>query len=76
MSELFDSLVKSLNEAIDYEKGNKTNAKRRIVTIVPIPDFNANEIKKIRESLNLSQASFAEFLGVTKSCRSMGSWYK
>ncbi|MEN8905605.1 MAG: helix-turn-helix domain-containing protein [Clostridiales bacterium] len=66
MSELFDSLVKSLNEAIEYEKGNNTNTKRRIVKIVPIPDFTSNEIKKIRETLNLSQASFAEFLGVTK----------
>ncbi|MEQ8223029.1 MAG: helix-turn-helix domain-containing protein [Candidatus Eremiobacterota bacterium] len=63
---IYDSITKSLNEAIDYEKGNLKNVRRRFVKIAPLPDYRGSEIKEIREKLNLTQLLFANICGVSK----------
>jgi hypothetical protein len=45
----FESVSGGLNEAIDYERGNKNGVKKRVVTIIPVPQYKGVEIKKIRE---------------------------
>lgn len=61
---IFDDIKAGLNEAIEYEKGNlKANTRTRSVT--PVEAFTAGEIKDIRKNAGLTQAIFAEYLGVS-----------
>ena len=65
----FESLVESLNQAIDYEKGNKKVARVRVVTIPdiePITDYSKEKIREIRYTTNLPQKHFAQLIGVTQ----------
>ena len=57
--------MKGLNEALEVSKEETTTVKRRKVTVSPVPEYNASKIKKIRESLNLSQMIFAEAMKKT-----------
>ena len=71
----FESLVESLNQAIDYKKGNKKLARVRVATkpdIEPIEDFPKEKIKEIRYATNLPQKHFAELIGVTQ--RAVEAW--
>ncbi|MDC7220344.1 MAG: type II toxin-antitoxin system MqsA family antitoxin [Spirochaetales bacterium] len=70
-SNYFTSIITGLNEALEVSKGN-LQARRRKVTITPVPEFNANKIKEIREALNLSQMIFAEAIGV--SVKTVEAW--
>jgi putative transcriptional regulator len=66
MSELFEKIVKGLDEAIQYEKGNYKLARTRRLKIKPLPDYSAEDVKIIRNDLNMSQFVFANVLGVSK----------
>ena len=72
MSEIFNSIKKGLQEAIDYESGKPVSVKRQKVTVVPLPRFKATEIKSIRTSLMLSQHMFSNVLGV--SSKTVEAW--
>lgn len=62
---VYDSIIKGLNEAVDYEKG--TGRARRIkCTVNPVPEYNAQQIKDIRLSLGMTQPTFAAVMGVSK----------
>lgn len=67
----FNSIMEGLNEALEVSKGNHT-ARRRKVTISPVPEYKADKIKEIREALNLSQMVFAEAVGV--SVKTIEAW--
>ena len=69
---IFDSVSKGLNEAIDYERGNTNGARKRVVTVIPVPQYKGIEIKKIREELKITQANFAELMGV--SIKTVEAW--
>ena len=71
MSELFESIRQGLNEAIEYERGDLP-VKVDKVTVAPLSDFTASEIKAIRIKNNMSQRLFAEALGV--SIKTIESW--
>lgn len=64
MSELFNELKTSLEEAIEIETGNKSAA--RTTT------FDVADVKEIRERLHVSQAEFAEALGT--NINTIKSW--
>jgi putative transcriptional regulator len=71
----FESLVEALNQAIEYEKGNKSMGRLRVVTIPdiePIADYSKEKIKEIRQKTNLPQKYFAELVGV--SPRAVEAW--
>lgn len=68
----FNSIMTGLDEALKVSKGHLKNIKRRKVTVTPVPEYNATKIKKIRESLNLSQMIFAEAIGV--SVKTVEAW--
>jgi putative transcriptional regulator len=68
----FDSIMTGLNESLEYSKGNLKDVKKRKVSITPIPKYDASKIKKIRNSLNLTQMIFAEALGV--SIKTVEAW--
>ena len=64
----FDSLVEALNQAIDFEKGNKKLGRVRVVAIPniePVSEYSKEKIKEIRYKTNLPQKYFAELIGVT-----------
>lgn len=68
---VFDEIKVGLNEAIEYEKGN-LKANTRILSITPIEEFTANEIKDIRKNAGMTQMLFAKFLGV--SLKTVEAW--
>ena len=63
---LFESIKQGLEEALEYEKGNSSNVKVRRIKIEPVPHYEAQDIKGIRQKTKLSQSAFANFMGVSK----------
>jgi putative transcriptional regulator len=43
-------------------------------TVNPVPDFDSNEIKNVRNSLNMTQNTFAAVMGV--SVKTVEAWEK
>lgn len=72
MSDIFDSLKKGLQEAVDYESGKAVPVKTQKITVAPLRRFNAAEIRNIRKSLLLSQHVFSNLLGV--STKTVEAW--
>lgn len=71
----FESMVEALNQAIEYEKGNKSMARIRVVTIPdiePMSEYTKEDIRNIRQKTNLPQKYFAELVGV--SPRAVEAW--
>lgn len=66
MSTIYNSIIAGLNEAIEDAQGTEKALKRNTVTIVPIKEYHAADIQKIRKSTGLSQRLFAGYLGVSK----------
>lgn len=62
----YKSIIRGLEEAIEYEKGNLKGVKRHVVTVRPLTVYQADKIKKIRMNLELSQSAFASIIGVSK----------
>lgn len=74
VSENFDlgqTLIQSLQEAIAYEQGKKNKCRVRVYEI-PTPEYMANDVRRIREELHMSQAGLALALGVSK--RTVEAW--
>lgn len=69
---VFESITKGLNEAIEYEQGKNKNVRTAKCIVSPIPEFNANEIKSVRNSLNMTQNTFAAVMGV--SVKTVEAW--
>lgn len=73
MSELFNNLVTGLNEAIEFEKG-KGKARTHTFIIEPVKRYNKSEIKAIRTHAGMTQAVFADYMGV--SSKTVEAWEK
>ena len=65
MKSLFDDLTTGLQQAIDYEKG-AVKAKTRTLMIDPVKKYSNDEIKAIRNKAGMTQAVFANYMGVSK----------
>lgn len=68
---VYDGIMQGLEEAIAYNEG-KIKARTNTITITPVPDFEANEIKNIRNELGMTQVLFARFMGV--STKTVEAW--
>ena len=66
MESVFESIMTGLKEAVDDAKSTNKKLSRRTVTILPVKEYQADQVKKIRNSVGMSQSSFAGYLGVTK----------
>lgn len=64
MSKIGTDLIKSLNQALKYERTGH-GARRSVVRIKDVPHYDAASIKKLRVNLKLTQSSFAHIVGVT-----------
>ena len=71
MSEISESIARGLQEALDHTRG-KLKLRSRYVSVNPPRNFTASDVRKIRDNLNMSQAFFAEIIGVSK--KTLESW--
>ncbi len=66
-TEVFQSIMTGLQEALEYEKGTLNQPVRtRMITIAPLPRYQGRYIKQLRQRLHLTQTTFAEVFGVSK----------
>ena len=65
--DMFSELMGSLEECLEYEKGNTKKA-----PIVHRRNPQSEEVVFIRHSVGMTQKAFAEILGVSK--RTVGAW--
>ena len=69
--DVFNEVLAGLQEIKAFEKGRKTLRTHR-VTPKPLPDLSAEQIRKIREKLDVSRGVFAHQLRV--SPRTLENW--
>lgn len=62
--DVYKSIISGLDEAALYEKG-RIKARTAKCTVNPAPTFSAQEIKNVRNSLQMTQATFAAVMGVS-----------
>lgn len=60
----YDKIKAGLEEAIAYERG-EINAKTVHMSVAPVHEWTAEEIRQIRLSAGLSQRVFASAMGVS-----------
>ncbi|MBQ6265349.1 MAG: helix-turn-helix domain-containing protein [Clostridia bacterium] len=68
---VYESIIKGLNEAVDYENG-KITARTTKCTVNPAPEFDAKQIRDARLSLGMTQTTFAQVMGV--SIKTVEAW--
>ena len=68
---VYEGIMQGLEEAIAYNDG-KIKARTKTISIKPVPDFQAAEIKNIRNELGMTQVLFAGFMGV--SAKTVEAW--
>jgi len=65
-SAIGQKLIESLNEALEFELGKRTDLKTQIIELPPEPRrFRAKEVARLRTEHGLSQVHFARVLGVS-----------
>ena len=69
--ELFGDMMLSLNQALQYSRGEQINARTTVLPAPPKP-MSRQEIIKLREQYNCSQAVFARLLNV--SIKTLQAW--
>ena len=69
--ELFGDLMQSLDEALQYSRGEQINARTTILPVPPAP-MSQVEIVKLREQFKCSQAIFARLLNI--SVKTLQAW--
>lgn len=72
MSKMFEMLKEGFEDILEHQKGKK-KLKTRVIDIPePAIEYTAEDVKRIRESLNYPQSIFAQVLNV--SVRTVESW--
>lgn len=72
MNGIYESIVSGLNEAIEDAKSHNQKLTRRMVTVIPVKSYSAEEVKQIRKNTGMSQKTFADYLGV--SSKTVEAW--
>jgi len=67
----FDRFKESLEQAVAFKKGDKSKARVSVYEI-PVPEYKADDIVRVRSNLRLSQRGLALALGV--SSRTVEAW--
>ena len=65
MGSVYESIITGLNEAIEDAKSEEKKLVRRRLDITPVKEYQADEVRRIRNSTGMSQKTFANFLGVS-----------
>ena len=67
MSEMYESLMKSLTEEVDDIKAyGSSQGRRTTYEVIPPTVYSPEDVKKIRNKSGYSQAIFAKCIGVSK----------
>ena len=67
MKSVYESIMTGLNEAIEDAQSEGKKLNRRTVTIIPVKEYGAEQVRNIRNSVGMSQSTFAGYLGVSKA---------
>ncbi|HRE42251.1 MAG TPA: helix-turn-helix domain-containing protein [Ignavibacteria bacterium] len=71
--EISASVLKGLTEALEFtENPVKTRLRTKKLSLLPLPEYKALDVKKLRIKLSLTQRNLAETLGV--SVKTVESW--
>ena len=71
MNEIETGILKGLEEAVQYSKG-ELQLKTTRVKVAEIESFSADEVKQVRKLLCMGQKAFADVLGV--SYKTVEAW--
>ena len=71
MSKVSKGIMQGLQEMLDHAQG-KIELRSNYVSTTPPHVYTAEEIRSIRNSLNMSQGFFADVIGVSK--KTVESW--
>ena len=63
MNRAYESIMTGVTEAVEDVKEKKLP--RRVVTVLPVKEYQAEEVKAIRNKTGLSQKLFAGYMGVS-----------
>lgn len=72
MSGVYESIMAGLTEAVEDAKSSEKKLERRVVSVVPVKKYRAEEVKQIRKSTGMSQKIFASYIGV--SAKTVEAW--
>lgn len=72
METLFERLKKGLEEGIAYERGERTLRVTEVVIPDPPQSYGAEDVRRIRMRMRMSQAGFARLLQVSN--KTVQSW--
>ena len=64
MRTLYEDLKTGLEQAIEYEKGSG-KARVRTLRFEPVKKLDNSEIREIRLNAGMTQAAFAQFMGIS-----------
>ncbi|MEZ3460998.1 MAG: helix-turn-helix domain-containing protein [Lachnospiraceae bacterium] len=65
MGSVYESIITGLNEAIEDAKSEEKKLVRRRLDITPVKEYQADEVRRIRNSTGMSQKTFASYIGVS-----------
>lgn len=68
---VYEGILQGLEEAVAYNHG-KITARTKTISISPLPEYDAHEIKSIRKAMGMTQALFAGVMGV--SLKTVEAW--
>ena len=67
----YERLKESLEQAVAFKNGDKSKARVTVLEI-PVPEYKADDVVRVRSDLNMSQRNLAFVLGV--SPRTVEAW--
>lgn len=70
--DVFKSITAGLTEALEDSQSKEPKLKRRIISVIPVKEYEPAEIKNIRNSTGYSQKLFADYMGV--SVKTVEAW--
>ena len=70
---VYESIMAGLNEALADAQSEKPILKRHKVIVEPVKVFDADEVRKIRNSTGMSQKIFASYMGVSHHPYTLGT---
>ena len=62
---VYESIMTGLNEAIEDATSKKPILRRQKVTVEPVKVYEAEDVKRIRNTTGMSQKTFASYMGVS-----------
>ena len=64
-STVYESIMKGLDEALKDKTADRPFLKRNKIIVEPVKEYKAEEVKRIRNSIGMSQKVFASYIGVS-----------